>query len=55
METSDSELSESFKGPGALESGLTGIKNTLVNCLFLLNKAEYTGVLIVSTEKNRKD
>jgi hypothetical protein len=55
MDTSDHELLQSFKGPWALASGLTGIKNTLVNSPFLLNNAEYTGGLIVPTEENRKD
>jgi hypothetical protein len=55
MDTSDHELSQNFKGPGALASGLTGIKNALLNSLFLLNKVEYTWGLIVPTDENRKD
>jgi len=55
IDTSDHELSQSFKNTGGLASGLTGIKIALMNCLFLLDKAEYTRILIVPTDENRKD
>jgi hypothetical protein len=50
MDTSDRALLHRFKGPGAVVSDLTGIKNALVKCLFVfeleLNSLDVLNVVI---------
>jgi hypothetical protein len=44
-----------FKGPGALASGLTGIKNALVKCVHFKPELKNWGVLSVLTNRNFSD
>jgi hypothetical protein len=37
LDRSEYGMSQTLKGPGSVANGLTGIKNELVQCLFILN------------------
>jgi hypothetical protein len=55
MDTSDCEMSQSFSRLRSTCERFDQHINALVSCLFLLNKAEYSGLLIVPTDENQKD
>ena len=55
MDTADRGVARPFEGPGAVASGLAGIKNAFVMSLYFLFEMNTLGFLSILTHKYLKD